>query len=211
MSALDKIFESCENLGNTLVQNGSVFLSSNNLDSCRTLTEKDNTVRELSTFEKQIMGKNRQSTKDAYLEKRQLFMKEYQDYNTNVNNLVNRLKKEEIDREAFNREYKVLQERYLSIVRKMKQFMKDLYEETNNHHSKSEENQYKSLMNLMYKKNKLEDNGDTINQVSTTVETRFRHQQTELEKIKKKYKIILFIFLFLTVFNCILILRGFIF
>jgi len=211
MSALDKIFQSCENLGNTLVQNGSVFLDSEELNECRKVTNREESKQKLSDFERKIMGKNRQSTKDKYLNKRQSFMNNYQDYVKNVSDLILRFKEEKIDRESFNREYKVLQNNYASIEKQITNFMNALYSQTNTYHSKSEENQYKSLLNLMYKKSVLEENDQSLKLSSNTVNKNEIINKTELEKFKRNYKIALFCFVFLTVLNIVLILRGFIF
>jgi hypothetical protein len=211
MSALDKIFQSCENLGNTLVQNGSVFLDSEELNECRKVTNREESKQKISDFERKIMGKNRQSTKDKYLNKRQNFMNNYQDYVKKVNDLILRFKEEEIDRVSFNREYKVLQNNYVEIEKQITNFMNTLYSETNTYHSKSEENQYKSLLNLMYKKSVLEENEQSLKLSSNTVNKSEVINKSELEKFKRNYKIALFCFIFLAVLNIVLILRGIIF
>jgi hypothetical protein len=211
MSALDKIFQSCENLGNTLVQNGSVFLDSEELNECRKVTNREESKQKLSDFERKIMGKNRQSTKDKYLNKRQTFMNNYQDYVKKVSDLILRFKEEEIDRESFNREYKVLQNNYALIEKQITNFMNALYSQTNTYHSKSEENQYKSLLNLMYKKSVLEENEQSLKLSSNTVNKSEVINKNELEKFKRNYKIALFCFVFLAVLNIVLILRGIIF
>lgn len=211
MSALDKIFQSCENLGNTLVQNGSVFLDSEELNECRKVTNREESKQKLSEFERKIMGKNRQSTKDKYLNKRQTFMKNYQDYVKKVNDLILRFKEKEIDRDSFNREYKVLQNNYVEIEKQITNFMNALYSKTNTHHSKSEENQYKSLLNLMYKKSVLEENEQSLKLSSNTVNKSELINKSELEKFKRNYNIALFCFIFLAVLNIVLILRGIIF
>lgn len=211
MSALDKIFQSCENLGNTLVQNGSVFLDSEELNECRKVTNREESKKNITEFEKKIMGKTRQSTKDKYLNKRQTFMNNYQDYVKKVNDLILRFKEEEIDRESFNREYKVLQNNYALIEKQITNFMNTLYSQTNTYHSKSEENQYKSLLNLMYKKSVLEENEQSLKLSSNTVNKREIINKNELEIFKRNYNIVLFCFIFLAVLNIVLILRGIIF
>ena len=131
--------------------------------------------------------------------------------NVKVNDLILRFKEEEIDRESFNREYKVLQNNYALIEKQITNFMNALYSQTNTYHSKSEENQYKSLLNLIYKKSVLEENEQSLKLSSNTVNKSEVINKNELEKFKRNYKRTLFCFVFLAVLNIVLILRGIIF
>lgn len=208
MSALEQVIESCENLGNVLIPNGNVFFDSNTIEKCRSLkTTKDkNQEKNLQNLEEKIFGTQRKTRKEKYNNQRTEILKRYETVVENIDDVLKRYKNNEITKSEFDMIYKKYQQNVEEIVKDIEQFRSELYSNTNKGHSKSEEIQYKSLVNLLYKKSSLTKTKEEGALLYNTAETRLNQIEIEFNKTQGKYRRNLLMFLCIAVFNIILLL-----